>query len=65
VNDRTVIRACRAGAKTVPVDRWPRPKSIRGNVTLAPDELTTAMEMARELRIKRDIAAYAARKKSA
>jgi hypothetical protein len=65
MNDSTVQRAVRHGAKTVAVEHKPHPKSLRGNLTLTPDEITTAMEMARELRIKRDIAAYAIRKRTA
>jgi hypothetical protein len=65
MNDRTISRAARAGTRTQPVESKPRPKKLRGNIALAPDEITTAMEMAREMRIKRDIAAYAARKRTA
>jgi hypothetical protein len=65
MNDRTVVRAVRAGARTQPVERKPHPKNLRGNIALTPDELTTAMEMAREIRIKRDIASYAIRKRTA
>jgi hypothetical protein len=65
VNDRTMARAARRGTKTAPVDNKPRPKSLRGNITLAPDEISTALEMAREIRAKQDMAAYAARKRTA
>jgi hypothetical protein len=64
MNDRTVSRAARSGIRTVPVDHKPRPKSLRGNITLLPDEIGTALEMAREIRTKQDIAAYAARKRT-
>lgn len=65
MRDTTITRASRVGAKTVPVEHKPRPKSLRGNIRLTADELTTAMEMARELRIKSDIASYAVRKRTA
>lgn len=64
MNDRTITRASRRGARTQPVESKPHPKSLRGNLALAPDELTTAMEMAREIRVKQDIASYAARKRT-
>jgi len=58
--DRTVSRAVRRGARSLPVsDRRRRPIRLRGDVTLAPDELALAMELARAERIKDDIAAYA------
>jgi hypothetical protein len=65
MNDRTITRASRQGAHTVPIDHRPHPKKLRGNIALAPDEISTAVEMAREIRIKQDIAAYAARKRPA
>lgn len=65
MNDRTMTRAARTGTRTQPVEGKPRPKSLRGNFTLTPDELSTAMEMAREIRTKQDIAAYAPRKRKA
>ncbi|SDK81053.1 hypothetical protein [Arthrobacter sp. ok362] len=59
-------RATRRNLATQPIPRGkPHPKTLRGNIALAPDEITTAMEMAREMRIKRDIAVYAARKRTA
>ena len=58
MNDRTITRACRAGAKTVPVDGRPRPKEIRGDVTLDPDELALALELARADRIEQQIRDY-------
>ena len=57
--DRTVSRAIRQGTRSQPVsDRRRRPIRLRGDVTLAPDELALAMELARAERIKDDIAAY-------
>jgi hypothetical protein len=60
MNDNTVKRAIKQGARSQPVsDRRRRPIRLRGEVTLAPDELALAMELARAERIKDDIAAYA------
>ena len=60
MNDNTVKRAIRQGTRSQPVsDRRRRPIRLRGDVTLAPDELALAMELARAERIKDDIAAYA------
>lgn len=59
-------RATRRNLATQPIPRGkPHPKKLRGNVTLSPDELSTAMEMARDLRLKDDIRRYAARKRTA
>lgn len=65
MNDRTITRASKQGTRTQPVESKPHPKSLRGNLALTADELTTAMEMAREIRTKQDLAAYAARKRTA
>jgi hypothetical protein len=60
MNDRTIPRAIKQGTRSQPVsDRRRRPIRLRGDVTLAPDELALAMELARAERIKNDIAAYA------
>jgi len=60
MNDRTVSRAIKQGTRSQPVsDRRRRPIRLRGVVTLAPDELALAIELARAERIKDDIAAYA------
>ena len=59
MNDNTVKRAVRRGTRSQPVsDRRRRPIRLRGEVTLAPDELALAMELARAERIEDDIAAY-------
>ena len=59
-------RATRRNLSTQAVPRGkPRPKKLRGNIALAPDEITTALEMARALRLKDDIRCYAARKRTA
>lgn len=62
MNDRTVTRACRAGAKTIPVEKPRRAKKITGNITLTPSELALAMELARADRIEQDIQNYRDRK---
>ena len=62
--DRTVHQAVKGGAKTVPVADKPRPKTIRGNVALTPDELSTALEMARSDRLEQEILDYAYRKRA-
>jgi len=60
MNDHTVKRAIKQGTRSQPIpDRRRRPIRLRGEVTLAPDELALAMELARAERIKDDIAAYA------
>lgn len=64
MNDRTIPRAVRQGARTQPVESKPRPQPVRGNPTLTPDELAIALEMARTERIDRDVAAYAIRKRN-
>jgi hypothetical protein len=62
--DRTVKQAATAGIRTVPAERR-YAKRVRGNVTLAPDDVALAVEMARAERIERDIASYAIRKRTA
>jgi hypothetical protein len=42
----------------------PHPKSLRGNLKLSPEELSTAMEMAREMRTEQAIRDYAHRKRT-
>lgn len=64
MNDRTVHQAVKGGAKTVPVQDKPRAKTIRGNVTLTPDELGIALEMARGERLEHEIRDYAYRKRA-
>lgn len=64
MNDRTITRAARQGARTVPVERKPHPPTIRGNVTLTPDELELAMEMARSDRLEQSLRDYAHRKRT-
>ncbi|MDN4644973.1 hypothetical protein [Arthrobacter sp. PsM3] len=64
MNDRTITRAARTGTRTQPVESKPHPKSLRGNLSLTPDEVAIAMELARKIRTKQDIAAYAARKRT-
>lgn len=59
-------RATRRNLSTQPAQgSRARPKTLRGNLALTPDELLTAMEMARAQRIERDIASYAIRKRTA
>jgi hypothetical protein len=65
MNDRTVTRAARAGTKTTPVESRARPKPIRGNIDITPDEVALAIEMANADRIKQDIRDYADRKRHA
>jgi len=57
-------RATRRNLATQPIpgDK-PRPKKLRGNIALTPDEIATAIEMAREIRLKDAIRSYAARKR--
>lgn len=62
MNDRTIPRACKAGARTVPVDRPRRAKKISGNITLSPSELAIAMELARADRVEQQIRDYTYRK---
>ena len=63
MNDRTITRASRQGAKTTPVEgRKPRPKRIYNNVVLTRDEIALAVEMARGDRIEQSIRDYAYRK---
>ena len=57
--DRTVHQAVKGRAKTVPVDRKPKAKTIRGNVTLAPDEIALALDMARSARLEQELSDYA------
>jgi hypothetical protein len=63
MNDRTIPRAVRQGARTAPVEHKPRPKKIRGNISLTPDELVTAMEMARAERVEQQIRDYTHKKR--
>lgn len=60
---RTITRASRRGAHTVPIEA--RSKRIRGDTKLYPDEIALAMDMARADRIERDIKEYAHKKKAA
>lgn len=63
MNDRTVTRATRHGAHTVPVESGkPKPKQYAPR--LRPDEITLALEIARQRRIEQDIEAYRARKEA-
>jgi hypothetical protein len=64
MNDRTVHRAVRSGAKTVPIDTRGRPKVIRGNIELTPDELSIALEMARGERLEQDLRDYSYQKRA-
>jgi len=64
MRDNIVHRAYRQGAHTVPVDQVKRPKRLRGNIRVSPDEITLAVQLARADRIERDIADYAARKRA-
>jgi hypothetical protein len=58
-------RATRRNLATQPIPgNKPRPKKLRGNIALTPDEITTAMEMARKIRLKDALTAYAARKRT-
>jgi len=59
-------RATRRNLATQPIPgNKPRPKKLRGNIALTPDEINIAMEMASKIRLKEDLAAYAARKRTA
>jgi len=59
-------RATRRNLATQPFPgNKPRPKKLRGNIALTPDEIELAMSMARADRIKNDIRNYAARKRAA
>ncbi|UYM26596.1 hypothetical protein SEA_BAUER_47 [Arthrobacter phage Bauer] len=66
MNDRIVVRAARSwvGTKTTPVEGRARPKQIRGNIDITPDELALALDMAREDRVEQDIRDYAHRKRT-
>jgi len=64
MNDRTVHQAIKGRAKTAPVESRARPKTIRGNIDLTPDELSLAIDMARSARIEHDICEYKDRKRS-
>lgn len=59
--DRTITRASRQGTRTIPVES--RSKQVRGDSRIFPDEIALAVEMARNERIERDIAAYGIRKR--
>lgn len=61
MNDRTVSRAARHGIQTVPVESA-KPKQKQYEPKLRPDEITLALELARQKRVKDDIAAYATRR---
>jgi len=63
MNDRTVQRAVKGRARTVPVDSKPKAKKVRGNVTLTPDELTLALDMARSDRLEQELRDYAHRRR--
>jgi len=58
MNDRTVARACRQGAKTTPVEGKPRRFRIYNNVVLTQEEIALAVEMARADRIEQSIRDY-------
>ena len=59
-------RATRRNLATQPFPgNKPRPKKLRGNIALTPDEIAIAMEMAGKIRLNEDLAAYAARKRTA
>lgn len=62
MNDQTIPRAARAGVRTVPVEKRVRPRRVRNNTRLTPDEIAAAVDMARSDRTERDIAAYRVRK---
>ena len=62
MNDRTVARACRQGAKTTPVEGKPRRFRIYNNVVLTQEEIELAVEMARADRIEQSIRDYAYKK---
>ena len=62
MNDRTITRACRQGAKTTPVEGKPRRFRIYNNVVLTQEEIELAVEMARADRMEHDIRAYAYKK---
>lgn len=65
MNDRTITRASRQGAKTTPVEgRKPRSKRIYNNVALTKDEIELAVEMARADRVEQEIRDYAYRKQA-
>lgn len=58
-------RATRRNLATQPIPgNKPRPKKLRGNIALTPDEINIAMEMASKIRLNEDLAAYAARKRT-
>jgi hypothetical protein len=64
MNDRTTTRASRYGAHTIPVESG-KTKQKQYEPKLRPNEIALALEIAREKRIKEDIAAYAARRTAA
>ncbi|WP_284763424.1 hypothetical protein [Arthrobacter sp. efr-133-R2A-63] len=64
MNDRTVTRAARHGVQTVPVESG-KPKQKQYEPKLRPEEITLALEIARQKRIKEDIEAYKARRLAA
>ncbi|MCZ9884109.1 hypothetical protein [Arthrobacter sp. B2a2-09] len=61
MNDRTITRAARHGVQTVPVESG-KPKQKQYEPKLRPDEITLALEIARQKRVKEDIAANAHRR---
>ena len=63
MNDRTVQRAVKGRARTVTVESKPKAKKVRGNVTLTPDELTLALDMARSDRLEQELRDYAHRRR--
>jgi hypothetical protein len=65
MNDRTIPRAARAGVKTIPVEKRVRPKRVRNNVRLTPDEIALAVNIARADRIEQDTRDYAYKKRTA
>ncbi|UUG70006.1 hypothetical protein SEA_ZUCKER_47 [Arthrobacter phage Zucker] len=64
MNDRTVHQAVKRRAKSVAVESRARPKQIRGNIDITPDELALALDMARKDRVEQDIRDYAHRKRT-
>lgn len=62
--DRTVHQAVKGRTKTVPVAKPSRAKAPGGNAGLNPDELATALEMARSDRLAQDVHDYSYRKRS-
>jgi len=64
--DRTITRASRRGAHTVPIPKpHPSRTTIRSDMRLTPEEVAVAMQIARADRIEAQIDAYALRKRMA